>query len=222
MSPDINYLHQVRTVYPRRRPLPGSTLDKEAVNAYWREQKINPNRRERKGPAMAREATIGPIVYERVTQLTGGANPMKKSEAFRQVAVEQLDASASEEEIVKKARSVATTFYRLQRLEQAGEGATPKAAAAAAPAASEDAPAPKKRGRPKGSKNAPKAEATATAPAVIVVAGQNGYDPDLLSALGQAQEAVKKAVEQAREQQAEIRSLREFKEKAQAVLGSLG
>lgn len=158
---------------------------------------------------MAREATVGPVIYARVKELA--ATGMKNSDAFRQVAAEQLDAGASDEDKLKKERSIATTFYRLQRIEAAGGEV-------------EASPAPKKRGRPKGSTNKPKVvEVAAPAPSVaVVVTGQNGHEPDVFTALGQAKAAVEAAIKQAQADRDELRALRDFKEKTQAVLGTLG
>lgn len=174
---------------------------------------------------MAREATVGPQIYARVNELLASGEAAKNSEAFRIVAREMEGDGASAEDLTKRERSVATNYYRLQRLAQT-EGtavpvAKPKPVEPVAVTAEEEitVPTPKKRGRPKGSKNKSKVEASVPAAGTVQNGKQNGYAPDLLSALAQAKEAIDRAAEQARTDAAELAELREFRDKAKTVLG---
>lgn len=62
---------------------------------------------------MPRTASEGPANHAEVSQLVAGG--MKKSEAFVTVASAALGTGASEEDIAKKARSIATNYYRIER-----------------------------------------------------------------------------------------------------------
>jgi len=72
---------------------------------------------------MARTASEGPANHARVTELV--AQGTKKSEAFLTVAREALGAGASDEDVTKKSRSIATNYYRIER-EGAGGTTTDK------------------------------------------------------------------------------------------------
>lgn len=190
-------------------------VDRAVLADYFQGRQVVTQQKARK--ALPREATIGPVVYEEVNKLI--ADGMKKSDAFHIVAADMLDVNASDEDVEKKARSVATTFYRLQRLaaENGGEppapkrrGRPPKAVTEAAEPVSE---APKRRGRPPGSKNKPKDETP------VVVHSGNGHDADAMQALGQAKAAIDQAIQRLQSEQAELRELRELKSRVGSILG---
>jgi len=67
-----------------------------------------------------RTASEGPANHARVTELLASGD-VKKSEAFMQVAREALGAGASEDDVLKKARSISTNFYRIEREGNGGE-----------------------------------------------------------------------------------------------------
>ena len=171
--------------------------------------------------ALPREATMGPLVYAEVTKLIDTG--MKKSEAFEVVAADLLDKNASDEDVVKKARSVATTFYRLQRLAADNEGEVPAPKRRGRPPKAKTdevspvagADAPKRRGRPPGSKNKPKDET----PVAVAVHNGDGHGDDVMQALGQAKAAIDAAIERQRAESAELAELREFKDRVGSILG---
>jgi len=101
----LGYLSQpVHTSGTKKRP---QGIDRSTIEDYWYGRPIH----ERK--AMPRTAVEGPANHARVTELI--AQGSKKSEAFVAVAREILGASASDEDVTKKARSISTNFYRIER-----------------------------------------------------------------------------------------------------------
>jgi hypothetical protein len=165
---------------------------------------------------MPRTADVGPMIHEEVSKLVGQG--MKKSDAFRQVAAEQLPADASEDERLKKERSVAANYYRYEGQEatvtpikqpDAPEAVVEKVAEAVAEApevtvtstpSSAISPPPKRRGRPR--KQVPAGVA----------------DGQLREQLEAAEAIVKLAIEQARAQTAELEELRRFKAKVTSAV----
>lgn len=198
MAKTLGYLRQ--PVHMVLGPRPHRIQDQGVIDSHIYGRIIGKD--PKKGTHLPRTADVGPAHHARVEELI--AQGAKKSEAFRQVAKEELP-TGTDEELRKKGNTVATNYYRIER--QKAEGS--------------DTPSePKRRGRPPGTKNKPKDEP-------VVVDKQVGYDADSLTALGQAKAALEKAIEVVRAEvasqnglQTELAELREFKEKVTSVIPS--
>lgn len=134
---------------------------------------------------MPRTASEGPRYLERANHFI--SQGMKKQEAFRQVAIEELGEDAAEDAIDKKQKSVASTFYRLNR-DLSGNGvpktqskSKPKPAAKKKPQAKKAEDTGKDSAPPsgpqvysEGTTTANTSNTTYTQPATVEVRGSNG------------------------------------------------
>lgn len=141
---------------------------------------------------MPRTADQGPRYKERADELI--KQGMKKQEAFRTVAVEELGDGASEDDISKKQKSVASTYYRLNR-ELSGNG-VPKTESKSKPKPKADKKQEEKPAPPPSPAaeiypgNSPTSESvTTTAPAAKVVYGQPGVLGDIDSTIRDLRDA---------------------------------